>query len=142
MWSNLFGGEDLSPLDALEALGMSGVSAAKGVRGLGNAVTNHASGLGITRGPMPYDPKNSNKIGWYDGPVGKIKEMGKMAGSISNQLIKNLYDPRAYTLWNKYGISDVEREELTKVIADMKINPSKRQHRNHIISQMQSNKTL
>ena len=142
MWSKVFGGEDLSPLDTLEALGVSGVGAAKGVRGVGNAISNQASGLGITRGSMPYDPKNSGKLGWYDGPVGKAKEMGKMVGSLSSQMIKNLYDPKAHTLWNKYGISDVERKELTKVIADMKTNPSKRQHRNHIISQMQSNKTL
>ena len=148
MWSNVFAGEDLSPLDTLEALGVSGVGAAKGAKAVSNAVnstTELASGMGITRGAMPWhtDKEANEIVGWYDGILGKTKEMGKMVGSMGVQVAKNLYDPKANVLWNKYGISDLEKRELARVIADMESKGgSRRQHYNHIITQMQSNKTL
>ena len=148
MWSNLFAGEDLSPLDALEALGVSGVGALKAGKAVGNTIdsaTELASGMGITRGAMPWhtEKEAENIVGWYDGILGKTKEMGKMVGSMGMQVAKNLYDPKANVLWNKYGISDLEKRELTRVISDMQSKGgSRRQHYNHIITQMQSNKTL
>jgi hypothetical protein len=147
VYSRIFAGEEVSPLETLEAIGIGGGAAVKGVNASASAVaktvTDLAPGMGITRGKMPYHTSDDNIIGWYDGILGKTKEMGKMAGSMGAQFAKNLYSPRANVLWNKYGISDLERKELTKVISDMQSKGGyKSQHYNHIITQMQSNKTL
>ncbi len=142
MWSNVFGGEDLSPLDALEALGLSGVGAAKGL----NAARKEAAGFGITREALPGQPKTE---GWYNGAKGKVKEVSKMGTSAFTNPFKRLWSPEADVLWNKYGISDLQQKELKQVIESMEAIPpgggaysKKFQHRNHIISQLQSNKTL
>ncbi len=150
IFSRGFGGEELSPLEAAEMAtgvvggayqGLKGLNS--GVKAIANTVTDLAPGMGITRGKMPYHTSDDNIIGWYDGILGKTKEMGKMVGSMGSQFAKNLYSPRANVLWNKYGISDLERKELTKVISDMQSKGGyKSQHYNHIITQMQSNKTL
>ena len=147
IFSRGFGGEELSPLEFVEAVGGLAGGALKsfklGKAGLEKTITNLAPGMGITRGKMPYHTSDDNIIGWYDGILGKTKEMSKMVGSMSTQFAKNLYSPKANVLWNKYGISDLEKKELTKVISDMQSKGGyKDQHYNHIITQMQSNKTL
>ena len=142
MWSNVFGGDDLSPLDALEALGVTGVGAAKGLK----AARKEAAGFGITREALPGQEKAE---GWYNGAKGKIKEVSKMGTSALTNPFKRLWSPEADVLWNKYGISDLQQKELKQVIESMEAIPDgkgsyprKFQHRNHIISQLQSNKTL
>ena len=142
MWSNLFAGEDLTPLDALEALGVTGVGAAKGVK----VLRSQAPGFGITREALPGQEKTA---GWYNGAKGKLKEVSKMGTSAFTNPLKRLWSPEADVLWNKYGISDLQQKELKQVIENMEAIPpgkgdssKKFQHRNHIISQLQSNKTL
>ena len=142
MWSNVFGGEDLSPLDALETLGLSGIGAGK----LLNTARKQTAGFGITREALPGQAKAE---GWYNGAKGKIKEVTKMGTSALTNPLKRLWSPEADVLWNKYGISDLQQKELKQVIESMEAIPpgggaysKKFQHRNHIISQLQSNKTL
>ena len=148
VFSKAFGGEELNPLEFVEAVipaGAGAVKLGKGVGNLVNSTTELASGMGITRGAMPWHTKEEadNIVGWYDGILGKTKEMGKMVGSMGVQVAKNLYDPKANVLWNKHGISDLEKRELARVISDMQTKGgSRRQHYNHLITQMQSNKTL
>jgi len=143
IFSRGFGGEELSPLEFVETIGGLAGGAFKGVKAAASAGTELASGLGITRGKMPYHTSDDNIMGWYDGILGKTKEMSKMVGSMGVQVAKNLYSPKANVLWNKYGISDLEKKELTRVISDMQSKSGyKDQHYNHIITQMQSNKTL
>lgn len=135
-------GEELSPLEILEAIGISGAGTLKGAK----ALRNQAPGFGVTREALPGQEKTA---GWYNGAKGKLKEVTKMGASALSNPFKRLWSPEADVLWNKYGISDIQKKELKQVIESMDAIPKgqgeysgKFQHRNHIISQLQSNKTL
>jgi hypothetical protein len=142
VFSRMFAGEEISPLETIEALGIGAAGASKGVK----ALRSQAPGFGITREALPGQEKAA---GWYNGAKGKVKEVSKMGTSAFTNPLKRLWSPEADVLWNKYGISDLQQKELKQVIENMETippgkgdYPKKFQHRNHIISQLQSNKTL
>jgi hypothetical protein len=142
VFSRMFAGEEISPLETIEALGIGAGAASKGVK----ALRSQAPGFGITREALPGQEKTA---GWYNGAKGKVKEVSKMGTSAFTNPLKRLWSPEADVLWNKYGISDLQQKELKQVIENMEAippgkgdYPKKFQHRNHIISQLQSNKTL
>ena len=81
VFSRMFAGEEISPLETIEALGIGAGAASKGVK----ALRSQAPGFGITREALPGQEKTA---GWYNGAKGKVKEVSKMGTSAFTNPLK------------------------------------------------------